>query len=818
MVKSCGPGAAILMQLRSSEIYSREDTIKPPTEGTASWPIPETVNNYEELSERSNDRANLFTPWLRSGSGVFHISGKAGSGKSTLMKHIWLHHRTQEHLEVWAGNKKLLKAAFFFWSAGNEDQKSLTGLFRSILFTILSQDKNLIPQIFPQCWENGNFVAHSLASLTRPDVIEAAFQTLLGKAANGDYRICLFIDGLDEFEAADRESYWELARRLGDWADRSDGDVKLCVSSRPYTEFQDIFRASQSPSRTQIHLHQLNGDDIKRYCQNTFSSKARESPSISKIVQGHGGYLGDNIVYRSEGVFLWAVLVVRIIISEARRGGSYEDLLSKLEETPSDMDKLYDKMFSSLGRSEKGLSTRLLFAVLTNPFFEMNALCLKWLVSEDAWRTRMPQNNGSDVRKAVEADIKYVARHLDIWTQGLVEIVQLETVYPFHRAPYNVPYSPLFVTKVKLFHRTARDYLLHSMQYSEVQSAFEGFNLEGLHSHLRLTEVIIIDRIFTSAPDNSLLLYGYEILTAISYARLGSIEKRTGVSQLPWSVAKELVCILPSCYLWPTFRGMIGYTMLIPDSIHRASHTSLPRFAFSLGFNQFNTAESSIDKESDWMSSSSNLLLSACLSDMCFRRCPLIGKVTASELVKVLLQKGFTAHQPVALLHSDRVMGGEWEWELDDRFASVWMILVSSLVVLDEQYPPIDSLREIVNVLQELLRHESQEEVLILGYNSPRPLACYDCFITFEDLLQRLGSHVLNKLQGPLKGEENESAWIRERWNGQTIYPVSQHLVKLTPEMLGERKVILSAVVSRTYFLEEGIEHDIGNPPCFMLW
>ncbi|KAI1366873.1 hypothetical protein F5Y08DRAFT_114357 [Xylaria arbuscula] len=320
IVTTCGPEAAILMQLQFNEMYGREDTIKSPTEGTALWPLLEGPDGYEESSESSNSRVNLFAPWIRSGSGVFHVSGKAGSGKSTLMKHIWLHDRTQEHLESWAGNKKLLKAAFFFWASGNEEQRSMTGLFRSILFCVLSRDKSLIPQIFPQCWENGHFIAHSVAAITRPDVMEASFHTLLRKAKNSEYRICLFIDGLDEFEAADRESYWELAKQLGDWADYSDGDVKLCVSSRPYDEFQNIFRPSQSPSRTQIHLHQLNQGDIERHCKMTLSVKAKDCPNLFKIMENYDDGLVGEIVRRAEGVFLWAIFVVRMIVSEGRRG------------------------------------------------------------------------------------------------------------------------------------------------------------------------------------------------------------------------------------------------------------------------------------------------------------------------------------------------------------------------------------------------------------------------------------------------------------------------------------------------------------------
>ncbi|KAK1635619.1 hypothetical protein BDP81DRAFT_450488 [Colletotrichum phormii] len=42
------------------------------------------------------------TDWLELGKGIYWISGKAGSGKSTLMKHLGDHSRTAELLSTWA--------------------------------------------------------------------------------------------------------------------------------------------------------------------------------------------------------------------------------------------------------------------------------------------------------------------------------------------------------------------------------------------------------------------------------------------------------------------------------------------------------------------------------------------------------------------------------------------------------------------------------------------------------------------------------------------------------------------------------------------
>ena len=55
-----------------------------------------------------------FIEWLTSGDSDFWISGKAGSGKSTLMKFISHHATTVHALGKWAGAKILVMANFYF--------------------------------------------------------------------------------------------------------------------------------------------------------------------------------------------------------------------------------------------------------------------------------------------------------------------------------------------------------------------------------------------------------------------------------------------------------------------------------------------------------------------------------------------------------------------------------------------------------------------------------------------------------------------------------------------------------------------------------
>ena len=82
-------------------------------------------------------------------SGCYWVQGKAGSGKRTLMKFIAASEKTPEALHEWTGPRQLITRSHFFWHAGTELQKNVQGLFRTLLYQIFTQRRDLISQVFP---------------------------------------------------------------------------------------------------------------------------------------------------------------------------------------------------------------------------------------------------------------------------------------------------------------------------------------------------------------------------------------------------------------------------------------------------------------------------------------------------------------------------------------------------------------------------------------------------------------------------------------------------------------------------------------------
>lgn len=135
-----------------SDIFSRQEQVDAQFHGiedSYDWvfnePQTQRMSSPGETSpQKLTPRRDDFARWLKSGQGVYWINGKAGSGKSTLMRHICEHSLRLELLREWSSNRRLLTPTFFFWNAGSRMQKSMDGLLRSLVYQMLKGCRELI--------------------------------------------------------------------------------------------------------------------------------------------------------------------------------------------------------------------------------------------------------------------------------------------------------------------------------------------------------------------------------------------------------------------------------------------------------------------------------------------------------------------------------------------------------------------------------------------------------------------------------------------------------------------------------------------------
>ncbi|OAR05862.1 hypothetical protein LLEC1_05760 [Akanthomyces lecanii] len=307
---------AILKSLSFRSNVARHDTIPEAHQRTFSWVFP-----APEPEDTSCPNLSLQT-WLERGRGMFWVSGKPGAGKSTLIKFIADHESTQEALSKWSAPKRAVIVSHYFWCAGTQMQRSHNGLLQTLLFEILRQLPDSIVSLLPERWSSPSAAGWAMADLYN------ALYTIVGQP-DLPVKFCFFIDGLDEFEG----DHLALCHELMALA-KSD-NVKLCLSSRPWSVFEEAFGSGKMGH---LRLHDVTKNDIVNFVLYRFSQHPETKTSLAhKDLQNIALEIGD----RSQGVFLWVSLATECLLEALSKDYSPSTLLENLRQYPSELDDFF---------------------------------------------------------------------------------------------------------------------------------------------------------------------------------------------------------------------------------------------------------------------------------------------------------------------------------------------------------------------------------------------------------------------------------------------------------------------------------------------
>jgi len=455
----------ILRRLQFASILQRERSIDSPASDTFTWILsgldapsriltplghvgPGSASSGEESRQIASSRLQMF---LAHPSSTFFLYGKAGCGKSTLMKFLAHHRSVRNGLQEWAGNRKLVVISLFFWRSDDPLQKSLEGFYRAILYHTLGQVPELIPKLFPG-WDA---ISATDAVEFQIHELQEAFARLIEHTRADSRRFCYFIDGLDEYEG-DSSDHKHLAEQLVSWTN-SDA-VKIVCSARPDTIFLNVFNASGAS----VNLGRLNEGDITELARSRFETKLCQAEYATGRESCQG--LVQDIVKKAEGVFVWAVLVVRSLINGVLEGDDDKaSLRARVKDFPTNLNDMFRHMLSRIDQAPyvRRRSDVLLFLVANNkirrPF---NALLCSWL--EDLrWCQNMPRCDfpfDSDLDpytpQVIEERLAKAPKLLHLLTQGLLEIQEIPSTASGSFLEY----------RIEFFHRSVRDFLREEYQ------------------------------------------------------------------------------------------------------------------------------------------------------------------------------------------------------------------------------------------------------------------------------------------------------------------------------------------------------------------
>jgi hypothetical protein len=438
----------VLRSLRFPTMSERREEICDAHHKTFKWIFRDPALNGKPWSN--------FVDWLQHGSGIHWINGKAGSGKSTLMREILDNPETLRNIGIWSGEQSTKVVSFFFWSSGTALQRSQIGLFRSVLYEALEDQPDLVPHVFPQELESGCFDferGEKIPEIKWQWSLKKLQQALvrLTNFATASMKFCFFIDGLDEYEG-DHESLAAFFKSLSTMS-----HVKLCVSSRPWLVFEDSFKGCPS-----LRLQDLTFDDIGAYVNDELRDHhkmlrlAKESPR-------HASELVNEIVAKADGVFLWVTLVVRSLLRGLGNGDDISDLRRRLKDLPADLGEFYRHMMSQiepLYRQQASQIFQIYHAMMTIQGSDGHidplelSLAVTASPSNDLFRTWEPME-----LQEVRSRCEQMAMYLKSRCAGLLEVAELG-----NRDPKCDGYL-----KVGYLHRSVRDFL----QTQEIQAVLQ---------------------------------------------------------------------------------------------------------------------------------------------------------------------------------------------------------------------------------------------------------------------------------------------------------------------------------------------------------
>ncbi|KAF4460326.1 Pfs NACHT and Ankyrin domain [Fusarium albosuccineum] len=290
----------LLESLKFDQMDARKTNIKSAHSKTCHWflELPE----YQAWLDAQNQAED---------HGFLWIKGKPGAGKSTIMKFIYLKTKRKRP------RQPTITASFFFNARGTEPEKSVSGMYRSLILQLLEGFPDL-----QEVLDDTDLVPRCQSDCPPLNVLKDIFFNAVSEL--GSRSFTCFVDALDE---CDEQQVMDMVQYFEELAEQcSDNGVRfqICFSSRHYP-YIHIRRGIQLTLEDQ----RGHAEDLGKYVQSNL--QIRDQTILSE--------LRPQLLKKAAGVFLWMVLVVDILNKENRRGRL--GLRKRLAEVPTGLTELF---------------------------------------------------------------------------------------------------------------------------------------------------------------------------------------------------------------------------------------------------------------------------------------------------------------------------------------------------------------------------------------------------------------------------------------------------------------------------------------------
>lgn len=333
----------------------------------------------------------------------------------------------------------------------------------------------------PSFWQRLQSMPWQLSSdlEVTESTVKAAFNRLISSEvaeAFPNHCFCLFIDGLDEYEAIIQTDHTDLAALLNSWAEAglSSRNIKLCVSSREYNSFMNLFSDDR-----RLRLHELTHSDMVA-CVRDKLDRISGSDGFDQLV--------EDIVEKGQGIFQWVGIVVKNMRYEIDNATTEaQEFKDSLKMLPSEINDLYKHIFDSLRDTKRAYRT------LASVSEAMETGVASFSVDaysffQDYERDRSFVVGNSFPATTESSRHKLGKTRLRGWGGGLLD-TRTVTLGGVRRLYAAHPYT---MEVVQFTHHSVRDFLEHPDGQQKMLELLEGFDVLDAISQMHLADLRMI--------------------------------------------------------------------------------------------------------------------------------------------------------------------------------------------------------------------------------------------------------------------------------------------------------------------------------------
>jgi hypothetical protein len=342
--------------------------------------------------------------------GCLWIKGKPGAGKSTIMKSLLSYAKVAK-----PGGKVV---SFFFNARGSPLERSIEGMYRSLLYQMAIDLPSPLTNLRTETVELYGSKEWPLELLK--DLCRKAVRYLTNETT-----LTFFIDALDEGDVEDDvRDMISFVEELATEASENGRTLSICLASRHY------------PTISMCRIEKLILDNLKDHDEDITTYVRAQLRIKSTALQAK---LVTSVGVKAHGVFLWVVLVVKILNKEADRGNQHL-LEAKLHELPNGLHDLFDAILERDSEHDPRLLPALIWVLFAKCSLEPIELFFAIMVSAGQL--------GCDniVWDPALVDHNLLADFLLSSSKGLLEPIK---------------FGSTATHKVQIIHESVREYLLH---------------------------------------------------------------------------------------------------------------------------------------------------------------------------------------------------------------------------------------------------------------------------------------------------------------------------------------------------------------------